>query len=42
MTMPKHEPNNIWSKVRDDVDLDDLIFGYDSNYDQDDMICSDR
>lgn len=26
MTMPKRETNNIWARVRDDIDLDDLIF----------------
>lgn len=25
MTMPKREVNNIWSRVRADVDVDDLI-----------------
>ena len=29
MTMPKREVNNIWSRVRADVDVDDLIFEYD-------------
>ena len=27
MTMVKREPNNIWSRVREDRDIDDLIFG---------------
>ena len=26
MTMVKREVNNIWTRVRDDVDVDDLIF----------------
>ena len=26
MTMVKREPNSIWSRVRDDRDVDDLIF----------------
>ena len=26
MTMPKYEVNSIWSRVRSDVDVDDLIF----------------
>ena len=26
MTMMKREVNNIWSRVRSDVDVDDLIF----------------
>ena len=25
MTMVKREPNNIWSRVREDRDIDDLI-----------------
>ena len=29
MTMVKREPNNIWSRVREDRDIDDLIFGDD-------------
>ena len=35
MTMPKQEVNSIWSKVREDKDIDDLIF-------QDCWIISDR
>ncbi len=27
MTMVKREPNSIWSRVREDRDIDDLIFG---------------
>ena len=27
MTMMKREPNSIWSRVREDRDVDDLIFG---------------
>ena len=27
MTMVKRDPNNIWSRVREDRDIDDLIFG---------------
>ncbi len=27
MTMVKREPNSIWSRVREDRDVDDLIFG---------------
>ena len=27
MTMMKREPNSIWSRVREDRDIDDLIFG---------------
>ena len=26
MTMPKKEVNSIWSRVRSDMDVDDLIF----------------
>ena len=29
MTMMKREVNSIWSRVRSDVDVDDLIFGKD-------------
>ena len=32
MTMVKREPNNIWSRVREDRDIDDLIFGEESYY----------
>ena len=28
MTMLKKEVNNIWARVRSDVDIDDLIFNY--------------
>ena len=43
MTMPKREVNNIWSRVRADVDVDDLIFEYDRyhSYEVGDS-CSDR
>ena len=30
MTMPKREVNSIWSKVREDRDIDDLIFNYEA------------
>lgn len=30
MTMQKREINSIWSRVRSDVDVDDLIFNYDA------------
>lgn len=30
MTMPKREVNSIWSRVREDRDIDDLIFNYDA------------
>ncbi len=32
MTMLKSNKNNIWSRVRDDVDVDDLIFNYEANH----------
>jgi hypothetical protein len=43
MTMPKREVNSIWARVRDDMDVDDLIFNYDSklNYEEE-TLCSDR
>ncbi len=28
MTMQKREVNSTWARVRDDVDIDDLIFQY--------------
>ena len=42
MTMPKREVNTVWSKVREDRDIDDLIFDYDACHDNEDRICSDR
>lgn len=30
MTMPKREVNSVWSRVREDRDIDDLIFDYDA------------
>lgn len=43
MTMPKKEINSIWSRVRSDMDVDDLIFNSDGyNAREDDMVCSDR
>jgi len=42
MTMPKREVNNIWAKVREDKDIDDLIFNYDSHYTREDDTHSDR
>ncbi len=42
MTMPKWEVNSIWSKVREDLDIDDLIFNYDSYHTTEDDSCSDR
>ena len=42
MTMPKREVNSIWAKVRDDVDIDDLIFNYEAYHAGEDDGCSDR
>ena len=43
MTMVKREPNNIWSRVREDRDIDDLIFGEESYYGyMEDHTCSER
>ena len=36
MTMPKRETNSIWSKVREDMDIDDLIFNYEAYHANDD------
>ena len=42
MTMPKREINSIWSKVREDRDIDDLIFNYEAYHTSEDDGCSDR
>ena len=42
MTMLKREVNNIWSRVRDDVDVDDLIFNYEDTHTSQDEIGSQR
>ena len=42
MTMPKWEVNSIWSKVREDRDIDDLIFDYEAYQSGEDSTCSDR
>lgn len=42
MTMPKREVNSIWSKVREDLDVDDLIFNYDVYHTSEEDACSDR
>ena len=42
MTMVKREVNSIWSMVREDRDIDDLIFNYDAYHTSDDDNCSDR
>ena len=42
MTMATREVNSIWSKVREDRDIDDLIFDYDAHHTSEDSACSDR
>ena len=42
MTMGKWEVNSIWSKVREDKDIDDLIFDYDAYHTSEDSASSDR
>ena len=42
MTMMKREVNSIWSRVRSDVDIDDLIFDYEGTHAREDESCSDR
>ena len=42
MTMPKRDVNSIWAKIREDEDLDDLIFHYEPHYNGEDKACSDR
>lgn len=42
MTMPKREVNSIWSKVREDLDIDDLIFNYEAYHADEESTCSDR
>ena len=42
MTMAKWEVNSVWSKVREDRDIDDLIFDYDAHHTGDDSASSDR
>ena len=43
MTMPKYDANNIWTRVRNDVDVDDLIFQSDGlRTVEDERPCSDR
>lgn len=42
MTMKKREVNNIWARVRDDVDVDDLIYNYDGTHTREDEPCSER
>ena len=42
MTMPKRETNSIWARVRDDVDIDDLIFNYEAYHSSEDDVSTDR
>lgn len=42
MTMPKRDVNSIWSKIREDKDIDDLIFNYDAYHTSEDDARSDR
>lgn len=42
MTMLKREGNNIWARVRDDIDVDDLIFNYEATHNSEDACVSDR
>lgn len=42
MTMPKRETNSVWSRVREDRDIDDLIFDYDAYRAGEDDTSSDR
>ena len=42
MTMVKREGSSIWSRVRSDVDVDDLIFDNGKTQKQEDAPCSDR
>lgn len=42
MTMMKRETNSIWNRVREDRDVDDLIFAGETNEHQMTQPCSDR
>ncbi|MGE4277391.1 MAG: hypothetical protein AB7E30_09505 [Lawsonibacter sp.] len=42
MTMVKREVNNIWARVRADIDIDDLIFDYEGTHIREDKACSER
>ena len=42
MTRVKREVNSVWSKVREDKDIDDLIFDYDAYHSSEDDMVSDR
>lgn len=42
MTMPKREVSTVWSKVRADLDIDDLIFNYEAYHADEDNTGSDH
>ena len=43
MTMMKREPDSVWNRVREDRDVDDLIFGEEfSVYLEQSQPCSER
>ena len=42
MTMMKRETNSIWNRVREDRDVDDLLFAGETNERQMTQPCSDR
>ena len=43
MTMLKREPDSVWTRVREDRDVDDLIFGEEfSVYREQSQPCSER
>ena len=42
MTMLRNEVNNIWARVRADVDVDDLIFNYEDTHSYEEDTCSQR
>ena len=42
MTMQKREVNSTWARVRDDVDIDDLIFNYEAYHSSEDDVSTDR
>ena len=42
MTMMAKRESSIWSRVRSDVDVDDLIFDSDRPQNQEDTPCSER
>ena len=42
MTMAKREVDSIWNRVREDRDVDDLIFGNEFSADNQCETCSER